>query len=116
MTEGDVGLAPLPQADGRFKPRPAILLRRMPPFGDWLFCGVSTQLRQEVTGFDDVIETSAPDFRASGLKAASVIRLGYLLVLPEDQLLGRVGSISSERHSRLLQRLAAFIATGPSAS
>jgi mRNA interferase MazF len=36
MHEGDVGLTPLPQADGRIKPRPAILLRRMPPLGDWL--------------------------------------------------------------------------------
>lgn len=86
----------------------------MLPFGDWLICGVSTQLRQEVPGFDDIFEPSDPDFRASGLKAASVIRLGFLLVLPEDQFLGRLGSISRERHSRLLERLAAFIATGRS--
>ena len=33
MTEGDVTLTLLPQADGCFKPRPAILLRQMPPFG-----------------------------------------------------------------------------------
>ena len=66
MTEGDVALTPLPQADGRTKPRPAILLRRMPPFGDWLTCGVSTQLHQAVAGFDDVIEASHPDFHRSG--------------------------------------------------
>ena len=76
MTEGDVVLTPLPQADGHTKPRPAILLRRMPPFGDWLICGVSTQLHQEVAGFDDVIEPSHSDFQRSGLKAVSVIRLG----------------------------------------
>jgi mRNA interferase MazF len=87
----------------------------MPPFGDWLICGVSTQLHQEVPGFDDLIKPSDPDFPASGLKAASVVRLGYLLVLPEEQLLGRLGAISRARHSRLLQRLAAFIATGRSA-
>ena len=45
MTEGDVVLTPLPQADGRTKPRPAILLRKMPPFGDWLVCGVSPEHR-----------------------------------------------------------------------
>ena len=114
MTEGDIGLAPLPQADGRFKPRPAILLRRMPPFGDWLICGVSTQLRQEVPGFDDVMELTDLDFPGSGLKAASVIRLGYLLVLPEEQFLGRLGFISPNRHHRLLHRLASFIASGRS--
>jgi len=109
MTEGDVALTPLPQADGRTKPRPAILLRKMPPFGDWLVCGVSTQLRQEATGFDEIIEPSHSDFRSSGLKAPSLIRLGYLVVLPADRLLGVIGSISSERHGRLLQRLGTFL-------
>jgi len=37
---------PMPQADGRVKDRPCIALRRMPGFGDWLVCGVSTQLHQ----------------------------------------------------------------------
>jgi len=115
MTEGDVALTPLTQADGRIKPRPAVLLRRMPPFGDWLICGISTQLHQAVAGFDDVIEPSHPDFHRSGLKAASVIRLGFLTVLPSDRFLGVLGSISRERHAKLLQRLSAFLATELSA-
>ena len=82
MTEGDVALTTLPQADGRAKPRPVILLRQMPPFRDWLVCGVSTQLQHEVVGFDDVIEPSHSDFGGSGLKAPSLIRLGFLAVLP----------------------------------
>ena len=111
MTEGDVALTPLPQADGRTKARPAILLRQMPPYGDWLICGVSTQLHQEVAGFDDLIERAHSDFLRSGLKAPSLIRLGFLVVRPSDQLLGVLGSISPERHRRLLQRLAAFLQT-----
>lgn len=109
MTEGDVALTPLPQADGRTKLRPAILLRKMPPFDDWLICGVSTQLRQEVAGFDEIIEPSHSDFRSSGLKALSLIRLGYLVVLPSDRFLGVLGAISSRRHAGLLQRLAMFL-------
>ncbi len=115
MTEGDVALTPLPQADGRTKPRPAILLRQMPPFGDWLVCGVSTQLHHEVGGFDETIEPSHPDFRGSGLKAPSLIRLGFLVVLPADRLLGVLGSISPERHARLLQRLGTFLQSERSA-
>lgn len=34
MNEGEIALAPLPQADGRIKNRPVVLLRRLPPFGD----------------------------------------------------------------------------------
>ena len=111
MTEGDVALTPLPQADGRFKPRPAILLRQMPPFGDWLICGVSSQIHQQVVGFDEVIDASHPDFAGSGLKVASLIRLGFLTTMPAENFLGRLGSISHERHARLLDRLARFIAT-----
>ena len=109
MTEGDVALTPLPQADGQIKPRPAILLRRMPPFSDWLICGVSTQLQHQVVGFDEVIESSQPDFSQTGLKATSLIRLGFLTVLPANYFLGVLGAISSERHARLLQRLAEFL-------
>ena len=67
-------LASLPQATGQVKNRPAIVLRAMPPYGDLLVCGVSTQLRQAVAGFDDAIGPGDPDFRASGLKAPSIIR------------------------------------------
>ena len=109
MTEGDVALTPLPHADGETKARPAISLRQMPPFDDWLVCGVSTQLRHEVVGFDDLIEPSHADFAGSGLKAPSLIRLGYLAVLPSKALLGVIGPISPERHGRILQRLAAFL-------
>ena len=109
MNEGDVALTPLPQADGRTKPSPVILFRRMPPFGDWLICGVSTQLHQQVAGFDDIIEPAHPDFSRSGLKAASLMRLGFLAVLPAEQFIGVLGSVARERHARLLQRLAQFL-------
>ena len=109
MKEGAVVLIPLPQADGRTKPRPAVLLRKMPPFGDWLLCGVSTQLHPEGVGFDERLVPEQPDFHRCGLKAASVIRLGFLAVLPEDQVLGVLGAISSDRHCQLLERLASFL-------
>ncbi len=105
MNEGDIVLAPLPQADGRIKNRPAVLLRRLPPFGDWLVCGVSTQVQQRVADFDELIAPTDPESANTGLKAASIIRLGFLAVLPETAMLGAIGSISRERHQRLLVNL-----------
>jgi mRNA interferase MazF len=105
MNEGDVALAPLPQADGATKNRPVVVLRKMPPFGDLLVCGVSTQIRQAVPGFDETIEPTHADFSASGLKAASLIRLGFLAVLPQSHFAGAIGAVSKERHQRLLTRL-----------
>jgi len=81
MNQGDVILTPVPQADGNLKNRPAIFLREMPPYRDVLACGVSTQLHQEVKGFDEVIRSTDSDFIATGLKTDSLIRLGFLAVL-----------------------------------
>jgi mRNA interferase MazF len=105
MNEGDIALAPLPQADGQIKNRPVVLLCRLPPFGDFLVCGVSTQLHQRVADFDEVIEKADKEFPTSGLKAASLIRLGFLAVLPETALLGKIGVVSSARRERLLANL-----------
>jgi mRNA interferase MazF len=110
--EGAIALASLPQADGLLKLRPAVLLRQLPPFGDWLVCGISTQLRQRAEDLDELIEPSGLDFAESGLKAASIIRLGFLSTLPARRLNGVVGSISHERHHRLLRRLSDYLQPG----
>jgi len=109
MKEGDIVLTPVPQADGSIKNRPAILLREFPPYRDFLVCGVSTQLRQEVKGFDEIISPSDPDFASGGLKSESLIRLGFLAVLPQSRIAGSIGSISSGRHKRLLTTLAEYL-------
>ncbi len=109
MMEGDVVLTPVPQADGTIKNRPAVFLREMPPFKDLLVCGISTQLRQAVKGFDEVISSGDADFASSGLVRESVIRLGFLAVVPQSRVAGNIGSISPERHKRLLKKLRAYL-------
>jgi mRNA interferase MazF len=109
MNEGDIALATLPQSNGSGKNRPVVVLRRMPGFGDLLVCGVSTQLRQHLADFDEIVDPSQPDFKTSGLKAPSLIRLGFLAVLPNQNFLGTIGSISNERHQRLLTKLSKYL-------
>jgi mRNA interferase MazF len=110
MKEGDVILTPVPQADGSIKNRPAIILREMPPYKDYLVCGVSTQLHQQVKDFDEIISPSDDDFSSSGLRSESLVRLGFLAVLPRNRIVGSIGSISSERHKRLLKTLSVYLA------
>jgi mRNA interferase MazF len=104
MKEGDVVLTPLPQADGRLKSRPALVLREMPGYGDLLVCGISTQLRQRIPGFDELISPSDGDFAASGLVTESLVRLAFLAVLPKSRIAGAIGAVSPRRHRRLLKR------------
>ncbi|MDN5871655.1 MAG: transcriptional regulator [Nitrococcus sp.] len=109
MKEGDVVLLPFAQADAVTKKRPAVLLRILPPFDDFLVCGVSRQLRHQVAGFDEVIADTDADFKASGLVETPLIRLGFLASLPAARFLGDIGYIATTRHHRLLQRLARYL-------
>ena len=109
MKQGNIILTPIPQADGKLKKRPAIMLREMPPYGDFLVCGISTQLHQHVKDFDEIISPADEDFKSSGLLSKSLIRLGFLAVLPSSRILGSIGAISSKRHKRLLKTLSDYL-------
>src|SRR5436190_5753181 len=109
MKEGDVVLTPVPQANGQIKNRPALFLREMPPFNDALVRGISTQLQQEVAGFDEIIRQQDTDFASSGLVADSLFRLGFLALIPRNKLIGSIGSIAPARHNRLLKNLSDYL-------
>lgn len=109
MTEGTVILTPLLESDGKIRNRSAIILRKMPPYQDLLVCGVSTKLHKCVLGFDELIKSGDDDFDDSGLHTDSVIRLGFLAVLPRNRILGSIGSISPQRHKRLLENLCTYL-------
>jgi mRNA interferase MazF len=112
MKEGEVVLSPFPQSDGKTKNRPALILRVMPRFGDLLVCGISRQLRHHVQDFDEIISSSDSDFASSGLLDSSLVRLGFLALLPSDAFIGDIGFISPDRHKRLLRRLANYLWDG----
>jgi mRNA interferase MazF len=109
MKEGDIVLASLPQADRQLKVRPVVFLREMPSYRDLLVCGISSQLHREIKGFDERITLHDADFSASGLLTDSLIRLGFLTVVPHRSVAGSIGAISAERHRRLLRTLSSFL-------
>ncbi|MCB1234064.1 MAG: type II toxin-antitoxin system PemK/MazF family toxin [Verrucomicrobiae bacterium] len=101
VLEGEIVVAKLPQADGASKLRPVVLLRELPGFGDFLVCGVSSQLRQAVPDFDEVIHAGSMDFQKTGLKVSSVVRLAFLAVIPVVDFKRRLGKVSPEILDRL---------------
>ena len=105
MTEGDIVLAALQQADGTYKKRPVLILRIMPRFNDFLVCGISTQLHQFVSGFDEML---IPD-GSNSLLQTSIIRLGFLGIEPQRNIQGKIGNLSSDLHIKLLNRLANYL-------
>ena len=108
---GQIVLFKFPQTDQLdAKLRPALLIGRLPgQFGDWLICMISSQLRHYVEGFDEIIHQDATDLSASGLKAASVVRVGRLAVVDESILVGSIGEIAPERLKRIRSGLANWL-------
>jgi len=105
MKAGDISLLSIRQADGQIKKRPILLLKQMPPFNDWLVAGISTQLHQEVKGFDLVILKTDSLYSRTGLKDSSLVRLGFLDVVAEAELKGAIGELPIDKVNLLLQRL-----------
>lgn len=108
---GQIVLFKFPQTDlTPGKPRPALLIGRFPgQYDDWLICMISTQLRHHIQDFDEIIQTGDSDFPLSGLKEASLIRVGRLSVVEGSVLLGAIGEIDSGRLQRVKKHLADWI-------
>jgi len=91
--------------------RPALLLGKLPgEYDDWLICMISSQTRQYIAGFDEIVQEEDDDFGASGLKVSSVIRVGRLAVVSGEILIGAIGQVSSKRLSHVKQNLANWLA------
>ncbi|HEY0604885.1 MAG TPA: hypothetical protein VGD58_18340 [Herpetosiphonaceae bacterium] len=86
------------------------LLGKLPGnYDDWLICMISSQTRQYIDQFDEIVQTHDADFAESGLKQVSLSRVGRLAVVEGQILLGAIGHIAPERHERIKQRLAGWL-------
>lgn len=109
MREGQIVLTHLPQSDGNIKLRPVLLLKKLPGYNDFLVCGISTQLHQLIKNFDELLDEKSTGFIETGLRQSSIIRLGFLAVIPNYKLAGSIGNIRQQLHKTLLKRLGSFL-------
>ena len=104
MREGEIVVAVLPQVDKEQKPRPVLILRKMPN-GDFLVCAISTQMNKYIPEFDEIIRADDSEFAATGLKKESLVRLSFLHVVPLNELRRSIGYISDRIYQKLLLNL-----------
>ena len=111
MRERQVVLFRFPQTNqATGKLRPALVIRNLPgPHSDWLICMISSQLSQEVQGFDEIISEQDDDFILSGLKQTSLIRIGRLAVVDQKILIGAIGEIDATRLERIKKRISDWL-------
>jgi len=111
IAEGQITLFKFPQTDmagGKF--RPALILRQLPgDYNDWLNRMISSQLDQKISDFDEIITSNDSDFKQSGLKLPSLIRISRIVVVSSDILLGKLGHVDAQRLLRIKQKLSCWI-------
>jgi len=105
---GDVVLGEFPQRNDT-KVRPALIVQVAPPYDDFVLCGITTQLRNQVAGVDELIEATDADSRATGLRETSLVRVAYLVTIIPEEVMGKLGEISPERLARIRSKLARFV-------
>ena len=110
--EGKVVTAIMPQTNDKTKVRPGIVLKRLPGYGDFLICGISSKLNQYISGFDEIIKSSDSDFGETGLVQDSIIRLSHIRVISRNSIGEVIGKIKKERYDSLLQNLSLYIYNG----
>ncbi|WP_411823390.1 type II toxin-antitoxin system PemK/MazF family toxin [Leptospira sp. 'Mane'] len=101
---GSICMGSLPQADGKEKDRPVLVLSKLPGYGDWLVCGISSKTYHYVDDFDELLENADPDFTQTGLKRSGLVRLGFISYLPEKRILGIIGSLPKIRYQKVIKR------------
>ena len=109
MQESNIVLIDFPQSNGGSKVRPALILKRLPKYQDFLVCGISTQIHQYIEDFDLIINEEDKYFDKTGLNKTSIIRLFFLAVVSSENISGSIGKIPHSLHKKLLERLAMFI-------
>jgi mRNA interferase MazF len=113
--EGDIVVASLQQADGQRKLRPVLVLKIFhAPYNDIFVCGISSSTQQVVSDFDELLLPTDADYIESGVLQPSLIRLGFLATIPQSNIQKVIGSVSLERHKRLINRLCQYFLSSSS--
>ena len=111
MKPGDIVLVRFPHTDlQQGKLRPALVVALTPGrHADTLLALVTSRVDQAIPYFDEVVQTSDPDFALSRLKTGSVIRAGRLTTVESTVIEARLGSISLDRLTRIRGRIIAWL-------
>jgi mRNA interferase MazF len=109
LHQGDVVLVPFPFADlSAHKVRPAVIVSVDPQSPELILAFITSVLtNQSPRGAEVLLLQSDPEFRVTGLKADSLIRLDKLVTLSSavvSRRLGKVGPVTHGKIAAMLRR------------
>jgi hypothetical protein len=107
MRAGSIVKVVLPQADGKLKARPGLVLKRLSPL-DVLVCGISSKTRRMQEGIDLMLHPDDAAFAETGLRFAGV-RVGFIATIPLSSIEGVIGRVPEAMLEEALAHLCAIV-------
>jgi mRNA interferase MazF len=74
-----------------------------------IFAFITSRIPATLLTTDLVLDSVHPDFARSGLRKPSTLRLNHLITLRRSMIQRRLGELSLETHSQLVEKLAGFM-------
>ena len=107
MTKGRVVLVPFPFDDlSSTKVRPAVCLTEpVDPHRHVVLAFISSQVPADILKTDVVIDAAEPDFRSTGLRVSSVLRLHRLMTVTTSFIQRELGELSAPVRDKVDQGL-----------
>ncbi|HMB93043.1 MAG TPA: type II toxin-antitoxin system PemK/MazF family toxin [Rhodothermales bacterium] len=107
MIKGKVVLIPFPFDDlSATKLRPAVCLTdSIGPFQHLVLAFITSRMPSDLGKTDLILDSTAPDFKETGLKVTSVVRLHRLITVSASLIVRELGSLSSDQQTEVANRL-----------
>lgn len=112
MTKGKIVLVPFPFDDlSATKVRPAVCLTNpIGPYNHIILAFITSKIPSDVLETDIVLDTTHPDFAASGLHTASTIRLDRLMTVRKSVIQRELGQLSTDTQILIAEKLSRLLA------
>lgn len=110
MNKGDIVLVPFPFTDlSQNKLRPTVVLWSTSTSNDVTLCFISSQSIENLSEGEFIIHPSDTEFRNTGLKVVSKVRVTRIVTIERSLILRRLGKLSSKHVQQLnLARIQVF--------
>ena len=114
MTKGKIVLVPFPFDDlSSTKVRPAVCLTNpIGPYNHIILAFITSKIPADLLETDIVLDTTHPDFAASGLHKASTIRLDRLMTVRKSVVQRELGELSLNTQAQIAEKLCKLITEG----
>jgi len=106
MKKGTIVLTPFPFTNlQKSKLRPALVVSQDSDGHDTIFAFITSQIKEPISEVSLLLEVNHPDFKETGLKKESLLKLDKLVTLEKTILLGRLGRLSDDLMLKVDEKL-----------